>query len=140
MSLTKTRQYFRDRLIELKLKEWVDAFNFENIPSNILDKSFHIENGQITGIKRNHTDQELNFPVTIRIFLKGYKTPVNAIDKSIELTENLIKNACNPVNALTQGGIKNIIFESASNRVLDPSNDNLVVCELNFRAFVIIGE
>lgn len=140
MSLNKCLPYFRARCKAIGLKEWTDGFNIQNIPSNILDKSFHITHGTMTGLKQNQQDQEINFPIQVRIFTKGYREPSLAIDSAIQLTENLIIECLKPTNRLTQSsGIKNMVFENANYEPIDGSNDNAVVATINFRAFVLLG-
>lgn len=137
MSATAVRPYFRARAKELELKEWTDGFAHDNIPSNIINKSFHMEMGVLQGVQRNQLDQQFYFPVIVRIFLKGYRDPASAIDSSILLSENFIKNCCKPENSNTQGtGLINVIFDSGRQLPVGPSNDNLVMSELNFRAFI----
>lgn len=137
MSMTTVRPYFRARAKELGLTEWTDGFAFDNIPSNIINKAFHMEMGAFQGSQRNQLDQQIYFPITFRFFLKGFRDPASAIDSAILLSENLIKNCCKPENSLTQGtGLTNVIFDSGRQLPVGPSNDNLVMSELNFRAFI----
>lgn len=140
MSVTAARAYFRARGAAINLKEWKDGFNFENIPTSIINKSFHITQGVATGVKLNQNDQEMIFPVTVEIFTKGYKDVASAIDSSIELSEDLIIECLTPTTRLTQStGIKNIIFESVSYEPLSNSNDNSVIAKVTFRVLTILG-
>lgn len=140
MSLKQCLPYFRARCKAIGLKEWSDGFNFDNIPASIFDKAFHVQYGTMTGIKQNQQDQEINFPVTVRIFTKGYRDPANGIDSAVELTENLLIECLKPTNRLVQNsGIKNIVFETANYEPIDASNDNAVIATINFRAFMVLG-
>ncbi len=140
MNLNKCLPYFRARCKAIGLKEWTDGFNYQNIPSNILDKSYHLMHGTMTGLKQNQQDQEINFPIQVRIFTKGHREPSLAIDSAIQLTENLIIECLKPTNRLTQSsGIKNIVFENANYEPIDGSNDNAIVATINFRALVLLG-
>ena len=130
MSMTACRAYFREN----SLTEWTDGFSYQNIPANLINKSFHIELGGVSAISRNQHAQEMEASVTVRIFLKGYRDPASAIDSVVTLAENLVKNACKVANSLTQtSGIKNVMFESFRAIPLGASNDNLVIGEVNFR-------
>lgn len=141
MSITATRAYFRSRASAISgMKEWKDGFNTENIPGTILNKSYHISQGIVTGTKLNQNDQEMSFQVTVEIFTKGFKDVATAIDSSIELAEDYITECVTPGNRLTQStGIKNVIFESASFDPLALTNDNSVMARLTFRVFTILG-
>lgn len=139
MSMTAVRAYHRSRAQAIGLTEWLDGFNFSNIPSNIIDKSFHLEMGVATALKLNQTDQEIEYPITVRMFIKGFRDPASGIDTAIQYSEDLIKQAVNSVNRLTQTtGIKNVIFETLSIDPIADSNDNLVVASCVFRTLVIL--
>jgi len=140
MNLNKAITYFRSRCSAIGLKEWKDGFNVSNIPANILDKSFQITYGTMIGLKQNQHDQEINLPVTVNVFTKGYRESALGIDSAIQLTENLIVECLKPTNRLTQSnGIKNIVFENANYEQIDGSNDNAVIATINFRAFIVLG-
>jgi hypothetical protein len=140
MSMTACRAYFRARANGLSLTEWTDGFSYDNIPSTVMHKSYHLECGTASNVSRNQSAQEIAFPVTARIFFKGYKQPAEAIDSVILLSENLIKSCCKVANSLTQtSGIKNVTFESFRPLPYGPSNDNLVIGEVNFRVVVVLN-
>ena len=73
MSLSGARSYLRSRANSIGLKEWSGGFNFENIPSTLINRSYHIQSGTGSGVKLNQNDQEITFSQTVRIFIKGYK-------------------------------------------------------------------
>lgn len=140
MSMTAARAYFRARAVGLSLKEWTDGFAYDNIPATIIDRMFHIECGTATSMKRNQQAQEIFMPVTVRVFLKGFKDPASAIDSVITLSENLIKSCCKVANSLTQTtGIKNVEFESFRPARYGASNDNLVIGEVEFRVYLVLN-
>lgn len=140
MSMTAARAYFRARGKAIGLKEWTDGFNSDNIPSSVIHKSFHIQQGVASGISLNQNDQVIEFPITVKIFVKGYKDPSSGIDSAIELTENLIEECLTPQNRLTQSnGIKTIIYESSVFDPLSDSNDNAVIASSTFRVMTILG-
>lgn len=134
MSMKSVRSYMRAMCKNVGLSEWKDSFNSDNIPENILDKAFFLDMRDVTqGQQRSQWDQVVLMPLTVRIFKKGYRTPADAIDAVIELTENLIKEACAPVNSNAQtNGIKGVLFDSCRYDPIDQSNDNAVVSEVTF--------
>lgn len=139
MSFSQSRSYFRQRANSLSLKEWKDGFNFDNIPSTVLDKSYHIETGPIVGVKLNQNDQEANAQVNVRIFQKGFRDPASAIDSVMQLSETFIKECLVPSNRLTQSlGVKNVVFENMLIEQIAASNDNAVIANLQFRVLIIL--
>lgn len=137
MSLTAIRPYFRARLDSLSYVEWTDGFNFENIPSNILDGSYHLESGQASGIKQNQDDLELSQVLTARLFIKGYRDPASAIDSGHEKGEAIIKECLKATLRLTSS-IKNITFTNMDIEPVALSNDNAVIVRMEFNIFTII--
>lgn len=139
MSFSQSRGYFRSIANSMSLKEWRDGFNFDNIPANILDKSYHIESGSIVGVKLNQNDQEMNAQVNVRIFQKGFRDPASAIDSVMQLSETFIKECLVPSNRLTQSyGVKNVVFENMLIEQIAASNDNAVISNLQFRVLIIL--
>jgi len=138
MSLVDVRKYFRDRMDTLGFKEWPDGFDFDNIPETIIDKAYHITTGSITQNSQNQTVVDLSYPITIRLFLKGFRNPAIAIDESIFEGEKIILECVNAVNANTLS-IKNVMFLNMEPQPLDVSNDNIVVLLLSFEARVLLN-
>ena len=140
MSLTASRTYLRARAEAIGLKEWKDGFNFSNIPSNLIDRSYHIESNQAVGVKLNMSDQELNFAHTVRIFVKGFRNSAQGIDTAIEIAQTYIKECVTATNRVAQtNGIKNVVFENVNFDAQDTSNDNLIVASLTFRIFSVLA-
>lgn len=140
MSVVASRDYLRSRARAVGLKEWSDGFNFSNIPSTIVNNSFHIEPGTGSGVKLNQEDQEISISHTIRVFIKGYRDVSAAIDSATKMTEDLIKEVVTAKNRLTQpNGIKNVTLDGFNFDASDQTNDNLVVASITFRIFVVLA-
>lgn len=137
MSLTDVRSYFRTRMTGLGHKEWTDAFNFENIPESIQDRSFHMETGLISGNSQNQTVLDTSFSMTLRLFLKGYRTPADAIDSGVSFGQSAICDIINPNNA-NGVNIKDIQFISMQVLPRDGSNDNTVIVQMEFSARIFL--
>ena len=137
MSLSNVRAYFKERLTGLGYREWEDGFNFENIPETILDRSFHVFVGSVVGGPINHTHQDTESEVIVRVFFRGYRTEALAIDESISGVEEIIADICKVANRTAT--LLNVIFDSADFNPLNAENDNGVFVELNFTARVILG-
>lgn len=128
MSLTAVRPYFRARLNSLNYKEWDDGFNFDNIPENIIDKAYHIDDFEIVSNSLNQTDLDLECTVTTRIFLKGYRTPKEALDNANEKLEAIFREVLKPTNRLTgTQGLRNVLLTSVSKEPMALSNDNTIL-------------
>ncbi len=123
--------YFRTELNALSYKEWDDAFNFENIPENIIDRAYHIEVGTLTGGAISMSDQEVNTTITIRVFLKGYRKPIDARDDAIVRGQAIVQAVLPAADRLTSD-IKNVIFETMNIDPLDDSNDNSIIMSMEF--------
>ena len=136
MSFAVVRPFFRTHLDALGFSEWKDGFNFENIPDQILNNSYHIEVGTVTGSSANQLTHQFSYPVLIRIFLKGYLDPASAIDASMEVVDNVYHEILDPAVRLGTD-IKDVIPDSVSVRPQDVSNDNNIVLEMGFSVTLI---
>lgn len=132
MSFTGIKPYFKNRLETLKLKEWQDAFNVDNIPATILDKSFHIELLPATYLGTAHGCVAFQSQVRIRSAFKGAAKPALAVDKAAEYADSIIKECCKSTNRLTDAKLKNILPTSVDIKALEQSNDNVAVLEIIF--------
>jgi hypothetical protein len=141
MSFSTLRNYFEDRMITVdsELKEWEDAFNIDNIPSSILDKSWHIEFNPFSyNTGGAHTCLSFDCPVTLNVFFKGYRNPKEAIDTALIFADAIIKECTKPVLRLNQPKIKNVLPSLVSVRELDVTNDNAAILEIQFNCEVRI--
>ena len=138
MSLVQIRPYFRARLNALAYVEWKDGFNFQNIPSTLLNRSYHIETISGSGVSLNQQDQVINQEVSVRVFFKGYRNPQDAIDSAMSSYQEILVSCLAPSNRLTQG-FKNVLFSSMQLEPLADSNDNAVILSLTFTVLVIIS-
>jgi len=134
MSFTSIRQYFIDRMstVDSDLREWEDAFNVENIPSNLLDKSWHMTLSPFSYTGSAHTCLGFNSAVLIRVYFKGYREPREAVDTALEYAETIIKECTKPTNRLSQPNIKNVLPGTINVRELATTNDNVVILEIQF--------
>lgn len=141
MSFQNLKPYFQDRMIVAlpDSNEWEDAFNIENIPSTILDRAWHIDFGPFVYTGTAHTCLSFDCPVRISIFLKGYRSPNEAVDNAMIYANTVITEVCKPLNRLNQATIKNILPNTVDVRGLAQSNDNAAVLELSFDCKIIIG-
>lgn len=138
MSLSLIRPYFRTHLDSLNYKEWKDAFNYDNIPSTIINRSYHIDTP--TGGRRGaytNGSQPLEHDCVIRVFFKGYRYPATAIDDAMSAYDTILATVLDADNRLG-AGIKNIYLNSCTIKPYAPSNDNLVLLEITFSCLMEI--
>lgn len=140
MSFNTLSPYFESRMnaVDPELKEWEDAFNIENIPGTILDKSWHINFDTFNYTGSAHTCLSFDCLVTLNVFFKGYRNPKEAIDTALIFADAIIKECTNPVHRLTQPKIKNVLPGIVKVRPYEPSNDNAAILELQFTCEVIV--
>lgn len=137
MSLANIYPYFRERLDGLGFSEWEDGFGRENIPSSILDKSYHILVESLAGGSINQTHQNVTASLSVQIIYKGYARPVEAIEQALADTELLVKDICKVSNRTRD--MLNIVYDGSALEPLSVDNDNVVISRLDFTAFVILG-
>lgn len=138
-SFNDLRPYFDEQLakVDPDFREWEDAFNIENIPSNILDKAWHLEFQPFifeTGKVQNCF--KFSCPVKLTVIFKGYKNPKEAVDSATNYAQAIVKECCKHSNRLNQPYIKNVLPNVIDIRALVQSNDNAVALELTFDCLV----
>jgi hypothetical protein len=136
--VTAIRPYFRTHMNALEYREWKDALNFENIPSTLLDRSYHIET--ISGSRAGAYDQakqDMLQDCRIRVFLKGFRTPADAVDDAMVRYDAILARVLDPTRRLGTE-LKNIYLQSMAISPLNATNDNSVILELNFTCLIMI--
>lgn len=141
MSFKTIRPYFQERMsaVDNEFKEWEDAFNIDNIPATILDKSWHLRFQPFSyNTGGAHTCLSFECPITLSVFVKGYRNPVEAVDMALIFADAILKECTKPVQRLNQPKIKNVLPNNVSVRELNDSNDNAAVLEIQFICEVMI--
>lgn len=145
--VNEIKNYIRQQLTatDSDFKEHTDAFNFENIAESLLNKRYFmsyeintVENGQ---------NMEETANISLQIFFKGYKTPLETLDESMELVNTFRLNLLRFIdiasyNSTLSGDFKILGIDSVSqsNSPLDESNDNslIITVEFNVRFIQIV--
>lgn len=140
MSWSTVRDFFRTKLDALDFNEHDDAFNSENIPSTLLDKSYFIGPATISQNSRNQLDLDTGYGLTIQLAFKGYRCVKDALDTSLEESETFVKNSVqvceeNIVNA----GFVSVSFNGLTQTPLSDTNDNTVLVNIEFVTRVILN-
>jgi hypothetical protein len=137
--VTAIRPYFRTQLDALGYREWKDGFNTSNIPATLLKNSYHIE--AVTGSRFGSYDQrtqDIEQDVTIRLFLKGYRYPADAIDDALSNIDTILTRVLEPSRRLGSS-IKNIYFQNYQVLPLSETNDNAAILEITFSCLIIFS-
>lgn len=132
MSINNIKTYFKNIGLKKGFKEHKNPFNFKDIPSSTFDKMFHIESFSFPSIKQNQIDLELECPVTVRIFIKGYNQVYENEERCKTECENYFISALLVENRLSQDFIKNVRLVNFLIETFDESNDNWIVGKMDF--------
>jgi hypothetical protein len=137
MTLGGVRGFFRTRLDGLGYNEWTDGFNIENIPSTVLDKSYHLAVGPIRSGPANQMHHVFDYPIVVSLFFKGFRDPSSAIDSSLDSAQDVLNDILDPAQRLQTNGLKDIRPNGILVRPLAGSNDNTVVVEISFNVVML---
>lgn len=133
MSIILVKTYFKNIGLQRGMKEHKNPFSWEDIPANAIDRMFHIESRQSTVVSQNQIDLEMEMPVSVRLFLRGYNQVYEAEDKIKKEMESYFTAALKVENRLAQPNyIKNVKLISFSIDPFAQSNDNWIVGRLDF--------
>lgn len=139
-SLATVRPYFElaMKAVDKKFKQHEDAFNIDNIPSSLLDCAWHlgIPNGSMVSF--NQSCLSYNLPVTLNVWVKGYRTTLEAVDSGLKKAEAIIKECCRHSKRLNQTFIKNVLPTGFTVSALSGTDDNIARIELTFTILVHI--
>lgn len=138
MSLTNVRSDIRERMNLLGYTEWLDAFNLENVPETIIDKSYHIGSARGDGVKLNMHDQVIDFAQTIVFWRSGFSNPGEGLDLAIEGIQEILCDVLGPARRITPT-FKNIRFQDFSLEPGAEDNDNLIKATINLTVQVSLA-
>lgn len=137
MSLTAVRPYFRARAKTFGWKEWLEPFHDDNIPSTLVDKSFHMKMRPATSSKTAMVDTEMNTGIEVKYYRKGFRDPASGLDEATLDAENFIKECLKSSNRCTQPGLKNVTVQNVDWSSLG-DNSNLIVITMQFSCLIIL--
>lgn len=122
-------------------KEWKDALSDDNIPSTIQDRCYHLLLGQASNIKQSHTAIEIMQPVSIKLYVKGYRDTNEGRDKAVTYQDAVIKRALveSRRNGSSYPGVKNVIFVDSAIEQMSSDNDNVFRVTMNFSCYLTMA-
>lgn len=137
MNLDGFRAFLRTRLDALGYREWEDGFNRSNIPSTIIDKSYHIQVGTIGTGPSNQVHHIFRYPVRLFVLLKGFRSPSQAIDQGLTEAQNILDDILSVDVRLQSNGLKDVRPVSIDVLPLSESNDNTIIVDIALEGFLI---
>lgn len=139
MSISSIRTYIRTVMstVDADHKEWTDGFNFENIPQNIIHKSWHLTFNPTSPISTNQNCFKIDYPVTLNVFLLGGRDMSEVIDSANTLGQSIYQECLDHSNRLgitatSTAKIINIVPSVMSINPYGQDNDNTVRLQLDF--------
>jgi len=135
LSITLVRPYFRDKLDSLGLSEHRDSFNFRNIPSELLDSTYHIETNTISSGVADQRVHTFEIGVTIRLFRRGYNDTVTAHEELLASVEQVYSQVLE-ITERTSQDLFDVIPGATSIEPFGDSNDNWQIAVIPFTAVV----
>lgn len=140
--MSAARTYCRSRMDSLGYKEWTDGFNFENIPSSLQNRAYHLELEEATDSQLNIDNLITTVPVRVRVQMAGFRDPKTKIDQAAVLSNSIVAEFMSPENRLTQTTsdgekVLNVMFKSKVIEPLGTSNDNTMRLNMLFDFMVI---
>ena len=132
MSFIGVVDFYRDELETLGFKEHTDNFDVSNIPQTVLTDTYHLEIGAITSGPSDHQPHKFDFPITLRLFFRGFSDANQARDDAINQAEAILDVLLAPSKRLDGTLIKDIVPLSINVEALSDSNDNDVTLRMDF--------
>lgn len=131
MNLSDVRTTLRDRVISLQYEELASAFDTNNLPETVVDKTFHI--GVLGGKAKpiSMDDLILDNDVEIVVWRRGFREAASAIDAALmaicEIASSLLA-----VDFRTKPAYRNIQMEGYKLEPIADDNDNTVKATMTF--------
>lgn len=136
MSLSLVRPFFRSRMNALNFREHDDAFDLENNPQSILDRSYLIESGPVAIESTGPTTFNLDYDVTLRVFLKGGRDNKLVVDEAFGVADTILADISDSQVRL-DGDLENALPTGVTVEPLSGTNDNDVILSISFTGRVI---
>lgn len=138
MALANVYEIIQTKVESLGFTPWEDAFQIDNIPSTIQDRSFHTEIGSIGGEAANHHTHRFVFPIILRVIRRGFRYPSEAKSEAMIDADTILTGLLAPSFRLLVGeDVKDLVSTGIELREFSGSNDNILVLEVRIEALII---
>jgi len=138
LALKDVRPYFRTALNGLGFSEWDDAFNYENVPDTIIDKSYHLGTISSSNVVMQQRKLSYTASINVKVFFKGFREPKEALDEAMIQGDNILAAVLKPSTRNAGATLKNVNFDSLEAVPMDVSNDNVVRLEIGFTCDLLL--
>ena len=140
MSIAVVKPFISAQVNSLGFEEWEDAFGNNNIPSTIIDRSYHQLVVNVLGSGISQETLEYTVIHEVKLFFKAFNQTDVSVDKAIVEAEEVLKKFLN-VPDYTTAGLKGVFLDSIDISPLDnEENDNIIVVTitLNIKVFTCL--
>lgn len=145
MSFSSIRSYIRTVMatVDSNSKEWTDGFNIQNIPENIIDRSWHLTFNPTSPVSINQNCFRVDYPITLNVFILGGREVADAIDSANSLGQSIYQECLDHSNRLgitatSTAKIINIVPGVMSINPYGEDNDNTVRLQIDFNFQIYI--
>ncbi len=139
MKLRLARSYFEGLCESLGYKKHYDGFAINNLPSSKFNQAYHVSAFTFNGSTQNQS-LDVEATVTVRLYFKAYRDVDTGIQAATDGAEAYIEEALASENRLSQlQSFKNVVLDQIQIEPYSESNDNSVVCRMEFRVFYYLG-
>jgi len=136
MSITLIKPYFTQQLNALGFTEWEDAFGEDNLPSTVIDRSYHQRIVSVSGTAVNQESLEYFIIHEIKVYFKSFNNTDLGVDAALLESESVIVKCCN-LPEYSTAGLKGVFLDSLDVSPFDNNvNDNLMVATIQFNVRV----
>lgn len=136
MSLELIRPHFEAVALEQGFQKHADGFATDNIAASKFNRAFHVEAFEFSGLGQNQTVLDVEGRVVVRLFFKGFRDVDLAIKQATMAGETYFMQALDGATRLG-AEIKNTQLNVMVIEPYATTNDNFVVCRLEFSVLVL---
>lgn len=140
MSLSQIRTYFNTRIaaVDSTYFEWNLAFDPNNIPRNLKNRSYYIKIGQVSSGPLGDQFVQDQAAVTLQLYFNGQRDTQSLVDTAIDEAHDIRMECVSVANAMSGTNIKNVVCNSITSETLSGS-DNSVIVTLEFSVRLVFG-
>ncbi len=129
MSFTAVRTLLRERMETLGFEEHDQPFQPNQIGETIVDGSFHLETGSISGSAASQRVHSFDFPTILRVYKRGYVDLLTAYDDIHGVLDTVLTDLLDPAVRIGTD-VKDLVPDSIDIVPISESNDNVIYLEI----------
>jgi len=129
MSTSKIRPFINKHMNDLGYTEHLENFDYEDIGSTKIEKTFQVEYNKISLDKQNSEVLDVDVDLTLRFFTKSYKNAPESMAKCLLTLESILARLIDPKNIM--GNFKSVELNGFTPVPMGETNDNIIRGELD---------